>query len=276
MEWRIIALLAQQELREARRNRWFLLMAAVFGGLALLLSYLGLSGLGTFGVAGFGRTTASLLHLVMVIVPLMGLLLGAMSVAVEREHGTLLTVMAQPVTAAEVLAGKWCGNAAALVSAILLGFGVSGIVIARYGGLVQLGDYAALVAFTLLLGLAHLAVGLWLSVMTRRGATALGLALACWLLVVIVSDLCIMGTAMVLELTPPQLLWASLINPVQIFKLGVIGAMGHALDTLGPSGRYAADVFGGRLPWLMMALLIAWITAPLASAFALFRRQGAL
>ena len=276
MEWRVVALLMWQEVKEAQRNRWFLLVASVFGVLALTLSYLGLSGLGTFGVAGFGRTTASLLHLVMVIVPLMGLLMGAMSVAVEREQGTLLMVMAQPVTPAEVLVGKFCGGAVALTGAILLGFGLSGLVIARYGGLVQLGDYAALVVFTFLLGVAHLALGMWLSVVARRGATALGLALVCWLLVVIVSDLGVMGTAMVLNLTPPQLLWASLVNPAQVFKLGVIGAMEHNVDILGPSGRYAADVLGTRLPALMSALLVVWTAVPLTAALIVFRRRGAV
>ena len=89
IDLRSIMIIGGQELRGTWRNRWFLLHALVFGGLAFLLSAMGLAALGRFGITGFGRTAASLLHLVMVLVPLMGLLMGAMSIAVEREHGRL-------------------------------------------------------------------------------------------------------------------------------------------------------------------------------------------
>jgi hypothetical protein len=126
-----VALVMGKELKDARRSRWFLLLAVVFAGLALALSLLGMSALGAIGGSGFGRTTASLLNLVMIIVPLMGLLMGAMSVAREREHGTLQTILAQPVVLEEVLLGKFLGLAAALLGTILLGFGLAAMVIAR-------------------------------------------------------------------------------------------------------------------------------------------------
>ncbi|MBI1952645.1 MAG: ABC transporter permease subunit [Candidatus Omnitrophica bacterium] len=276
MDLHIVRTILRHELREAQRNRWFVLCAAVFGVLALALSYLGLSGLGTFGVAGFGRTAASLLHLVMVIVPLMGLLMGALSVAGEREQGTLLTLLAQPVTPAEVLAGKFAGSAVALAGSLLVGFGASGAVVARYGGMSHAGSYAVLVIFTLLLGLMHLALGFCISVVTRRTSTALGLALGCWLAMVFLSDLGLMGTAMVLKLGPAELLWASLANPIQAFKLGALRAMHGTVDALGPSGRYAADVLGTHLAPLMAAWLAAWILVPMGVALRVFTRRGAV
>src|SRR3990167_4885475 len=147
MSIRSIWVIAGMEIRDAKRNRWFVIIAALFTVLALALSLLGLSGLGTMGVAGFGRTTASLLNLVFLIVPLMGLLLGAMSVASEREQGTLTTLLAQPVTAGEILLGKFLGTAAALVATLLLGFGLSGLVISWYGGVVRFGGGLGLVGF---------------------------------------------------------------------------------------------------------------------------------
>src|SRR3989304_4796748 len=88
--------LAQKELRDALRNRWFLLFAAVFTLLALAFSYLSLAGAGVVGFAGFGRTTASLINLVLLIVPLMALTVGAQSLSAERERGTLAYLLAQP------------------------------------------------------------------------------------------------------------------------------------------------------------------------------------
>src|SRR3989338_9236239 len=129
-----VFIIMEKEVRDSRRNRWFVLISLIFAGLSLSLSLFSFAGIGSFGISGFGRTTASLLNLVLLIVPLMGLLLGAMSIAGEREQGTLITLLAQPVTAGEIFTGKYLGSALALTSTILLGFGASAVVIARYAG----------------------------------------------------------------------------------------------------------------------------------------------
>lgn len=276
MDATVIRIILQKELRDTRRNRWFTVLSAVFGVLALTLSALGLSGLGTFGVTGFGRTAASLLHLVMLVVPLMGLLVGAMSVAGEREHGTLLTLLAQPVTPTEVLLGKFLGSASALAAALGLGFGASGLVIAKYAGVQYLDGYLALAALTILLGIASLAIGFLISVMAPRGATAAGLAFAVWLVLIVLGDLGIMGTAMVLQLSSSQVLWLSLWNPLQAFKLAALHALGVTLDSLGPAGRYAAEVFGRHPTAALGGLLLAWAVCPVGLAWRAFIRRGAL
>ncbi|MBI2095921.1 MAG: ABC transporter permease subunit [Candidatus Omnitrophica bacterium] len=268
-------LLSLKETRDARRNRWFIVVSALFALLSVSLSLLGLAGLGSLGISGFGRTAASLLNLVLLIVPLMGLLLGAMSIAGEREQGTLITLLAQPVTVGEVFIGKYLGAASALVSTILLGFGASAVVIARYAGAQEIGDYLRLIAFTTLLGLSYLSLGFLLSVFTRRQATAVGAALFLWFTFIFLSDLGLMGTAIVLRLSPNELFWAVLINPAQSFKLAVIGALQKSLESFGPAGLYASELFG---PWLAVVLggiLCVWILAPLGAALVFFGRRCA-
>ena len=58
------ALLAR-EIQESMRSRWFLAMTAVFCAMALGISYLSFSGTGALGFAGFNRTVASLLNLML-------------------------------------------------------------------------------------------------------------------------------------------------------------------------------------------------------------------
>lgn len=268
-------LLSAKEMRDARRNRWFIVVSVLFALLSVSLSLLGLAGLGTLGISGFGRTAASLLNLVLLIVPLMGLLLGAMSIAGEREQGTLITLLAQPVTAGEVFIGKYLGSALALVATILLGFGASAIVIARYAGAQEIGDYLRLVAFTVLLGLCYLSLGFLVSVFVRRQATAVGGALFLWFSFIFLSDLGLMGTAIVLKLSPNELFWLVLVNPAQSFKLAVIGALQKSLESFGAAGLYAADIFG---PWLVVVLggvLCIWTLASLGIGLVFFGRRCA-
>ncbi len=268
-------LLAFKEMRDARRNRWFIVVSVLFALLSVSLSLLGLAGLGSLGISGFGRTAASLLNLVLLIVPLMGLLLGAMSIAGEREQGTLVTLLAQPVTAGEVFMGKYLGSALALISTVLLGFGASALVIARYAGAQEIGDYLQLIAFTMLLGLSYLSMGFLASVFVRRQATAVGVALFLWFTFIFLSDLGLMGTAIVLRLSPNELFWLVLVNPAQSFKLAVIGALQKSLESFGAAGLYASDVFGPWLAVLLGAVLCVWILAPLGAALFLFGRRCA-
>jgi Cu-processing system permease protein len=263
-----------KELKDTRRSRWFLLLAVVFSGLAMTLSLLGMSALGAVGGAGFGRTTASLLNLVVLIVPLMGLLMGALSVAGEREHGTLLTLLAQPVLLEEVLIGKFLGLAAALLGTILLGFGLAALVIAQQSGAPQVAGYLVLIGYTALFGLGCLSLGFLISATARRTASAVGVAIFAWLVAVFLSDLGLIGTAVVLRLSPRSLLWLSLGNPAQVFKLAVLQGIQRNLESLGPGGLYATNVLGDWLTPTLSGLLALWIIVPFAVAVLFLRKRG--
>jgi Cu-processing system permease protein len=269
-----VFLIMSKELQDARRSRWFVLLAVMFAGLALALALLGNSALGTIGGAGFGRTTASLLNLVILIVPLMGLLMSAVSVAGEREHGTLLALLAQPVLLEEVFLGKFLGLAVALLGTILGGFGLAALVIARQGGLPQIGSYVALIGYTALFGFGYISLGFLISALTRRAASAVGITLFLWLVSLFLSDFGLIGTAVVLQLAPRTLLWLSLANPPQVFKLLVLGGIQRNLESLGPGGLYATEVLGEFLPLVLLGVLVLWATLPFAASVLFLRNRG--
>lgn len=269
-----IYLIMNKELQDARRSRWFLLLAVVFAGLALMLALLGASALGSVGGTGFGRTSVSLLNLVILIVPLMGLLMSAQSVAGEREHGTLATILAQPVVLEEVLLGKFLGLSAALLGTIFFGFGLTAIVIARQNGLPQAGGYLTLVGYTALFALCFLGLGFLISALYRSASTAVGVALFVWLVSVFLGDLGLIGTSLVLKLSPRALLWLSLVNPAQVFRLVVLDGLQRSLETLGPGGLYAAEVFGDWLRPVLTAILGLWAVVPFVLSVLLLRNRG--
>ncbi|MCS7222398.1 MAG: ABC transporter permease subunit [Anaerolineae bacterium] len=271
-----IWVLTHKELRDAHRNRWFVLYSAAFAALALALAGLGLSGAGNYGFAGLGRTGASLINLVLLIVPLMGLSLGAFSLAGERERGTLLYLLAQPVTQLEVLMGKYLGLALALSGALTLGFGLSGLWIAWQGGAASTRGYLTLVTLAYLLALASLSLGFLLSAIVRKGATAIGLALFVWLALVFFGDLGLMGTALTLRLKADVLLGLALLNPLQVFKMAAILTIKSSLEVLGPAGLYALRMYGARLMPLLLTILMAWVLIPMSLTYLIFRQRGAL
>jgi Cu-processing system permease protein len=268
--------LTQKELRDARRNRWFILFSIAFAGLALALAWLALSGVGTYGLAGFGRTGASLINLVLLVIPLMGLTLGAMSLAGERERGTLLYLLTQPISQGELLLGKFAGLGLAILVTLVLGFGLSGLLIAWQGGTTQAGDYLTMVSLAFVLALASLSLGFLISAAVGKSATAVGTALFIWLILVFFGDLGLMGTAIVLRLDINQLFTLALVNPLQLFKMAAILAIRSNLEVLGPAGVYAVRTYGSQLLLLLFGLLIAWTVIPLIITYQIFKKKGVL
>ncbi len=275
MNMKAVATLMQKELRDSLRNRWFILYTIAFTVLALGLSFMALSGAGIVGFAGFGRTAASLVNLVLLVVPLMALTVGAQSLAGEQERGTMGYLLAQPVTRLEVFVGKYLGLALALLAALTLGFGISGLVMAGNGA-ANPWSYIQLVGLAFLLALTMLSLGFVISAFTRKAGVAIGIALFVWLAFVFIGDLGMMGTAVAMRLTISELFWLASVNPLQVFKMASVLLINATLDVLGPAGFYALQTYGSAVMALFLGILAAWVFVPLTLAYLRFHKRGDL
>lgn len=271
-----ITILARKEVRDSLRNRWFILYTLAFTALALALAFLSLAGTGMDGLAGFGRTAASLINLVILIVPLMALTAGASSLASERERGTLSYLLAQPISKLELLLGKYLGLAIALTASLTLGFGLSAAIMALRGGSTDITSFLWLLSISLVLALGMLSVGFLISAITRKASVAMGAAIFLWLALEFLGDLGLMGSAIVLKLQVSELFYLSLLNPMQVFKMAALISIHASLDVLGPAGIFATQNFGPALNAIFTAVLAAWIIIPLTLAQLLFAKRGAV
>lgn len=276
IDFNTISLIAQKEILASLRNKWFLIYSIIFTVLSLGLSLIGLSGLEVYGVSGFGRTTASLINMIILFVPLMGLTLGAMSIAYERERGTLLYILAQPVSYFEVLMGKYFGLALSILGSLVLGFGLSGFIIAFKGGTADISGYILFILLTFLLALVSLSIGMFISGYLRKYDTALGVSIFIWLFLVIFSDLGIIGTSFLVNLDINQVFLLTLLNPVQVFKLSAIFSFRDNLEILGPVGIYAVRNFGSNLQFLLIGIMTAGAVIFMWLTQKLFRKRGAV
>jgi ABC-type transport system involved in multi-copper enzyme maturation permease subunit len=272
MELNKVWIITTREFREALRNKWLAAYAIGFSLLALALSRASLAAAGYSGLGGFGRTTASLINALLLFTPLLGLMVGAAALAGDRERGSLLYLLSQPVSRGEVFWGKVVGAILAASVALALGFGVAALALGASGG----GDISAfigLIGFTFLLMLACLGLGFLISSLARKAAAANGAALVLWLGLAFLGDLGIIGAVLKTNPSPGALLTMLVINPLQVFKLGAIYSLQATLDTLGAAGQYATFHFGERLPLLLGGLLCLWAAGTFSGAFALFNRR---
>jgi len=269
-----VLLVAARELDEALRSRWFVLATGCFLVLSLGLSLLGLAGAQRSGVAGFDRTTASLLNLALLFVPLVTLSLGGLAVAGELEDGSLGMLLAQPLTRLEVYLGKYAGLLAAVAAAVCGGFGTTGVLVGlRAGGNAE--GFVGLVALVLLLGAATLGIGTLLSVALQSRARVIGAAFSTWLVLVYLSDLGVIGLTLARSLRPGQVFVLALLNPVEQARVLGTLLLSDRVDVLGPVGIFGHDLLGSAgLVGCLVAALAATTVGALAAGYVLFRRSA--
>ena len=274
MDTHAIRTIARQELVINIRNRWTLVFAAVFGVLVLAISYFGLVTGGSVGFQGFARTSASLLNMVLYIVPLVALVMGTFSFTSETSASELL--FSEPVTRGEVLLGKFFGLFASIFIATLIGFGLAGIIIAAKAGTDGAWRYPAFVLFSLLLALIFLSLSAFISAICRRKTKAFGIALFAWFFFVLFYDLLVIGgTFLFKERTANSLIFGSLFgNPVEMIRVASLMTL-NGKDIFGAGGAALLRFLGGETLSVVVLVIVLsiWVVAPLFAAQRLLTHQ---
>ena len=270
-----LLLCARQELTLAVRSRWTQIFAIVFATLALAVAGSGYVLSGGQGVQDFARTAASLVQLVLLLVPLTALLIGVMALATERGAAELL--FSQPVSRSTILLGKLLGLFEALAAAQALGFGAAGLVIFSQSGEEGLGGFLLLVAGSLLLTAIFLALAALLSAgaLGRRRPRALALALVVWFVAVVLFDVAALGVASLLPSGAASrvLIVSVLVNPVGAIRTGALLAIeGTAAFGAGSLAflRFTRGPLGAGL--LLALSVVAWLAVPTLAAIYRLRR----
>ena len=274
MDANSIYTIARQELTVNIRNKWTLIFAVVFGSLVLAISYFGAMTAGAVGFQSFNRTSASLLSLVLYLIPLVALMMGTLSFANENGDGEML--FAQPVTRGEILLGKLLGLFAAMTTATFVGFGLGGLVIATQIGTEDIFGYPIFILLSLLLALIFLCLAALVSIACKRQTKAFGVALLVWFFFVLFYDLLVLGATLLLtERTANYFIFASLFgNPVDMIRVaGLLSLNGE--EIFGAAGAALLKFVGGEV-WGFTALLagiLIWTIAPLLLSLRLWRKQ---
>jgi Cu-processing system permease protein len=153
IEPRQIGIIAAKEFRDRIRNRWVLAVTMVLTAFALVIAYFGSASQGAIGFRGIEVTIASLVSLVIYLVPLIALILGFDAIVGERERGSLDLLLSMPLTRFELLLGKFLGLSAALACATIAGFGLVGVLLGFKMPLAAWYHYAGFILSSVLLGM---------------------------------------------------------------------------------------------------------------------------
>ncbi len=275
LDARAVWALLKKEFLDNVRNRWVLALSAIFLVLTVVVSYLGATQTG--GGAGFqdlSDTVIGMTTIATILVPILGLMISSAAVVGEKERGSMLLLMSMPITRLETILGKFLGLGAVMMTAILAGLGIGGVVVMAFVGTEGWESFLVFLLGAIVFALAFLSVGLLLSTVAKRRRTALGLAVFFWFFFVFIFDLALLGVlvatggSFIPQELPDWFYAVGIANPVDAFQsfaalaFGISSAFGVPLRlpdfvTVGTTG-------------LSLAL---WASVPVVLAFWRFRGQ---
>ncbi|QCN99892.1 ABC transporter permease (plasmid) [Azospirillum argentinense] len=268
--------IAAKEVRDGLRNRWVVATTLLMAALALTLSFLGAAPTGTVGVGRVEVTIVSLSSLTIFLLPLIALLLSFDAVVGEIDRGTMTLLLSYPVARWQVLIGKFLGHAAIIAFATVLGYGAAGVALAMSGS--EIGPeswraFAAMIGSSVLLGAAFTAMGYLASTVVRDRGTAAGIAVAIWLVLVLLYDMALLGLLVAdggKTVNAGLLNGLLLANPADAFRLFNLTGFKSVSQFAGTAGLAAQVQVSASV---LLAVLAGWVAAPLALAAVLFSRR---
>jgi Cu-processing system permease protein len=272
---RNVFLIAGKEIQEAMRNRWVLATTLLLATLALTLTLLGSAPTGTVGVRALDVVIVSLSSLSIFLLPLIALLISHDAIAGEVERGTMLLLLSYPVGRWQVLIGKFAGHLAILAFATSLGYGLAALVLAATGAAIDassLAAFAMLIGSSVLLGAVFISVGYLVSALVRERATAAGIVIGIWLLLVIIYDMALLGLLVLDQgrtISAGVLNALLLANPTDVYRMFNLSGSNVGLFS-GMAGLADAVTLN---PFVLLVALLAWALLPLGLAAIAFSRR---
>jgi Cu-processing system permease protein len=250
------------QLRHVARSRWLIAFAVTLLGLTDLLFRFGGSG---------ERVVLSLTNVVLGLVPLVGLILGAMHLYQSREFIELM--LAQPVARRTLFGALYAGLALPLAGAYALGVGLPLLWHGQFLG--GAGGGLTLMLSGVALTLVFTALAFVIALFFEERASGLGATIVTWLLLVVVYDGALLLAVVTLDRWPIELpaMIATLLNPVDLGRVLLL----LRFDA-GALAGYTGAIFerflgGGTAMAIAGAALGFWILVPLAVGLRRFERR---
>lgn len=261
-----ILTVAQREIKLGFRSSWtysFLVLLAIFTIAILLLQ----SSVAT--AEGYTDMTGTVLNMTLYLLPLITLLLGGFSAAVEKEDGQWQLLSTYPISVYAFLWGKWIGLAVVILTMLFFSFGIAGIITYIAGQGISFRTFLFFLLFSSVLALIYLSIALLIGSMMKNRWQALVGGIGVWFLTIIIWPLLMISILSQLpsyKLVQPTLQILTILNPAEFVRVFSVMRMG-AGSVFGAdynqwivwaTSSYGLLIFiGVFLSWILLSIFIS-------------------
>jgi Cu-processing system permease protein len=245
--------IAKYQLQDVFRSKW-----VVFYGLFFLVAT---DALFRFGGSG-ERVTMSLMNVVLIVIPLVAVVLGAMYLYNSREYIELL--LSQPIQRRSLFVGLFVGLTAPLVLAFLAGVGLPFL---YHGALLGggTGGLALLLLSGSLLTVIFVALAFAIALATEDKIKGLGLALVVWMFFSVIYNGLVLLVIQLFSDYPLQhpVIAMTLLNPIDLGRVLLLLNL-DVSALMGFTGAVFQRFFGSSTgQFVSVAAMLAWLAVPL-------------
>lgn len=254
-----ILTVAQREVKLGFRNSWtysFLVLLSIFTIGILMLH----SGVATS--SEYTDMTGTVMNMVLYLLPLITLLLGGFSVALEKEDGHWGLLSTYPLSTYQLLWGKWIGLAIILLTMLFFSFGLAGIITVIFHQPLALSTLLFFWVFSAVLALVYLSIAILIGSIAKNRWQALFIGIGVWFITVIAWSLLIISILSLLpsyKMIQPALQILTVLNPAEMVRV-------FSIMRLGAGSAFGAD-YDMWITWatsnsgliIFITIFILWI-----------------
>lgn len=259
------------ECKQLIRSRWIqivtILFTIVFTAI-LMIQHLALP-----DTTGFTRQTASLLNILLFLLPLFMLTIGSMNIASDKESGWLGLLRTYPLKLWSYIVTKYIALCLVFASIVLFVFAVSLFVGSFFGGL-KLPLFA--IGITMLILFIFNAISVLVGSIAKSRLHALALGLGVWSLVSLLWSYILMaiGTISSENLLQKLVIVSIHFNPLEWIRYGYF-VFSEQTAVLGPA-FYGISKFYSSPPGFVFFIVISglWVAISLIGATMILKWRG--
>jgi len=267
----IIAIL-KHTFKESIRAKWLIMFTAVFFLLAINIPILVLIFVRYLPPNYLDVYLTYLITLSFPFLPLLALPMGAVSIVDERESGVLQYMLSNPVSRMEFFLGRYLGLLLSTSAIIVLGYGIAAGISYNVSAERYLQVSIPMVVGSLLNAIM-LGLALMISVISKRKATALGIAIFSWFLFTVLSNLGLLSIVVSLAFSQFSVVGLVLLNPTETARLLAVMLTGGGINELGTTGLVIQNLLGQNAAFILSETLLCWAFGATAVSFLLFNRR---
>lgn len=241
-------------LADLLRSRWSLIYLAFYFVLGFLLLFLN---------GDLSKAIITLMNIIVILTPLIGMVFGIMYFYNSREFTELL--LAQPIKRSWIYFGQYLGIALSLSASVVIGLGIPFLIY----GLTESGEiwnFMTLLVNAVFLTFIFTSLSVTIALLNSNKLKGFGFAILVWLFFAVIYDGILMVTMLWFSDYPidAYAMVASFLNPIDLARMMILLKLDISA-LLGYTGALFQRFFGSDLGLVVSVItLTVWIIIPVS------------